>query len=293
MERNPLKATVLILTIGRDEEIKNLIKDLEGQKYVNFDIYIVYQGKNRNLENNIVKKSLFKIVYTEKQQFTKLLNITINNIHSDIIIRIDDDVRISNKNFIYNHVKNYSNAKIGAVQGQVINKEESVSKNKKTGIFSRLLKIQTKTNYNSDKKQYINALYGCNFSFRKDLFIKGIKFNEKIIGNNYFEETDFGLKIVKYEYKIIFEPNANLKHLQSSYGGARLNDKKRWFYYYSYNYIQLINANYSAVYLLQAILIIIGMSILISIKNFNFNIGFHGIKGISKSILSLQRRVQL
>ena len=293
MERNTLKATVLILTIGRDEEIKDLIKDLECQKYKNFDVYIVYQGKNRDLENSIKKKSLFHVIYTEKQPFTKLLNKTINDINSDIIIRIDDDVKISNKNFIYNHIENYTNSKIGAVQGQVINKKESVLKNKKTGIFNNILKIQTKENYNSDKKQYINALYGCNFSFRRDLFIKGIKFNEKIIGNNYFEETDFGLKIVKYGYKIIFEPNANLKHLQSSYGGARLNDKKRWFYYYSYNYIQLINANYSTVYLLQAILIIIGMSILISIKNFNFSIGFHGIKGIAKSLLSLQRRVQL
>ncbi|MHB8443000.1 MAG: glycosyltransferase family 2 protein [Patescibacteria group bacterium] len=267
MEKNNLKATILILTIGRDSELKNLIKDLEKQSYNNFSVVIVYQNEDKNIDNFISKKSLFKIIYTHKQQFTKLLNQTIKNLSTDIIIRIDDDVRIYNINFIHNHIENYKDKNIGAIQGNVLNPNEKPNNSFKTGKFNKTLKIQTHTNYNSTIKQYIECLYGCNFSFRKSVFNTIGGFDENIIGNNYFEETDFGFRILKNNYKIIFDPKSFLVHLRAPSGGARIPDKKLWFYYYSHNYAILLKNNFNKLSLVEGVFVIFSISILRSIMN--------------------------
>jgi glycosyltransferase involved in cell wall biosynthesis/GT2 family glycosyltransferase len=242
MEIDTLKVTILIISLGREKEVNNIVQDLLKQNYPNFKVYIVCQDFKKKIK---LKNDNFHIEYITKRPFTKLLNQSIRRIESDIIIRIDDDVKIKSNNFIKNHIKNYKEKSIGAVAGQVLNlKQKSNNSYNTTGRFNWFFKIPMTEGYNSNKRQQVDLVQGANYSFRKSVYTKVGGFNEQIIGNNYFEETDFALKIRMNGYKIIFDPKCSLIHLKSPYGGAREKNISRWFYFFGYNYAQLLRENF-------------------------------------------------
>lgn len=242
MEIHNLNVSVLIISLRREREVKNIIKDLQKQDYKTFEVYIVCQDFKHKLN---IKDKRFHITYIRKQQFTKLLNKTIKGIKTDVIIRVDDDVKITSKEFIKNHMKNYKDNLIAAVAGQVLNiKQTPNNTHTLTGRFSKFLRIPLTEGYNSTKRQNVDLFQGANYSFRKNIYTEVGGFNEKIIGNNYFEETDFAIKIRLTRGKVVFDPMCSLIHLQVNYGGAREKDMSKWFYFFGYNYAQLLKENF-------------------------------------------------
>ena len=90
-----------------------------------------------------------------------------------------------------------------------------------------------------------NHVQGCNMSFRKEALIKAGGFDERFGGSAHLEETDLCLRIRRNEYKIVFDPKAELIHLKDTKGGCRAENYKQWFYWYGHNNMLFFLKNFS------------------------------------------------
>lgn len=243
LKRNIL-VSVIIPTLNRR---KTLIETLEGfrsQSYQDFEIIIVDQSSNPITSREVPfldeKLKIFPVSFKGSH---KARNYGVKKAKGEILIFVDDDVLIKERNFLKNHVKHYQNSQIGAVVGRVIQPwEEEDKPTLKVGNISKNLLI-VKGGFNSREAQYTRGLIGCNFSTRKKIFLKLEGFDENFKGTAYFEETDFGLRLIQEGWKILFEPKAKLKHLAYQRGGVReaASEQTTQFYWFFYNYIYLFS----------------------------------------------------
>lgn len=232
-------ASVIIPTLNRGNILVNTLKDLLSQKYPNFEIIIVDQS-------NIMDKKITKIVLANAQKIKYFTlkapgtsyakNFGASKAQGEIFIFIDDDVHIEDRNFILNHVLNYENSKIGGVGGRVImDSSRPVKDIKDVGKF-KFCGLKEINNFNADFRTFIDHVYGCNQSFRKNVFDKVGGFSVLYKGNAYLEEADLSFRVKRSGFLIVFDPKAVLLHLHYQSGGCRTSDIYELRYWLVHNY---------------------------------------------------------
>ena len=161
----------------------------------------------------------------------------------DVILLVDDDVDLP-KDFVEAHLKNYvvpdeSGKTAQAVAGRVLQKKDpdpaTVSR---TGGYSRVLGTVI-AGFNGKKRQEALFGQGANVSFLRKKLIECGGYDTGFTGNAYFGETDAGFRFVSAGNRMVFDPLAELKHLQTPMGGCRVLDKSVHTYWFIRNGIRL------------------------------------------------------
>ncbi|WP_066423500.1 hormogonium polysaccharide biosynthesis glycosyltransferase HpsN [Anabaena sp. 4-3] len=232
MNVQPL-VTIIIPTYGREEALRDSIADVLNQNYPNFEVLVVDQSPQHKPE---VQTYLEEVAAAEKIKWFRLnwaslpgaRNYGIRRAAGEIIIFIDDDVKLT-PDYISAHLKNYANnPEIGAVAGRVFDRM-------KLGDSGGELEIEYLPPeamnpgiawYHIDlvhtiKPQQVLTARGCNMSFRREIFTKyGLRFDERFRGSAVREESDFCLRLRQTGYKIWYDPEAYLVHLGEETGGC-------------------------------------------------------------------------
>ncbi|WP_066379227.1 hormogonium polysaccharide biosynthesis glycosyltransferase HpsN [Anabaena sp. CA = ATCC 33047] len=232
MNVQPL-VTIIIPTYGREEALRDSIADVLNQNYPNVEVFVVDQSPQHKPE---VQTYLEEVAAAEKIKWFRLnwaslpgaRNYGIRRAAGEIIIFIDDDVKLT-PDYISAHVKNYANnPEIGAVAGRVFDRM-------KLGDSGGELEIEYLPPeamnpgiawYHIDlvhtiKPQQVLTARGCNMSFRREIFTKhGLRFDERFRGSAVREESDFCLRLRQTGYKIWYDPEAYLVHLGEETGGC-------------------------------------------------------------------------
>jgi GT2 family glycosyltransferase len=253
-----LKVSVIIPTYKRKGTLKELLHAFLKQDYNDFEIIVVDQSPSVTKDFlKLITDNSNKIKYVcfPGQNAARARNAGLKVACGEIIICCDDDVMIT-PGFIKNHVKNYEDPSTGEVSGRVIcANDRPLSKIKKVG---RLRKWDGKVtgNFNADFKADIEHAYGCNVSYRKELLLKVGGYDERLAGTGSFDDADISFKIRKLGYKIVFDPLAEVTHLQSC-GGTREFSFARQMYWYYHNfmifYLKFIPRIFLPIFLLRQI----------------------------------------
>lgn len=225
--------TVVIPTYGREEPLKDSIVDVLNQDYPNYEVLVVDQSPTHKPE---IQAYLEEVAAAGKIQWFRLnwaslpgaRNYAIRRSSGDIILFIDDDVKLK-PGFLAAHAKNYmQNPEVGAVAGRVFDRM-------KLGDSGGDLQIEYLPPeamdpgiawYHIDlvhtiKPQQVLTARGCNMSFRREIFTKhGLRFDERFGGSAVREESDFCLRFRRTGYKIWYDPEADLIHLGEETGGC-------------------------------------------------------------------------
>ncbi len=92
------------------------------------------------------------------------------------------------------------------------------------------------SNFTPSKKktESVQCLAGANMSFLRRAFVEAGGFDVNYIGNAYREETDLCLRIGKSR-RLIFVPDAVVRHLEDEKGGNTAEDLRAWNYWYHRN----------------------------------------------------------
>lgn len=239
--------SVIIPTYNREDFLINLIKDLNKQDYPNFEVIIVDQGEKYLLSSieKIISSLKIKIKYLHTQQrgASRARNIGLRNSRGDPIIFLDDDVTIPKNNFISEHIKCYSNEKIGGVSGRVIEKIKKPARGEVGKIFPIICVPGGKADGN--EFTFVNTVKGMNMSFRRSVLEKIGGFDERFGFPSIYEETDVSLKIRRAGYKIIFSPTAEVIHHSAASGGQRQNIDSEGFRFIAFrDRVLLFRNNY-------------------------------------------------
>ena len=235
----PLKISVIIPTYGREQPLIDSINDVLKQNYPDFEIIVVDQTQNHESKTQTYLQELadarkIKWYRVDWASLPGARNYAVRRAIGDILVFIDDDVKLET-DYLQSHAKNYQNhPEIGAVAGRVFDRmkiadyADSGEDNSPytieylppeamdAGIAWYYIDLVHTT-----RPQQVISARGCNMSFRKDIFTKhDIWFDERFRGSAVREESDFCLRLRETNYKIWYDPEAHLIHLGEETGGC-------------------------------------------------------------------------
>lgn len=228
------KASIIIPTYKRKESLKATLRSLLKQEYDDFEIIIVDQDKLLDQElDKLFQDNKNRIRYFKHtgQSASSARNKGFMKARGGIVICCDDDI-IAAPDLIKTHVDNYKDASIGAVSGRVLCAND-LPFEKINGV-GRLRKWDGKiiANFNADFKTEVEHAYGCNVSYRRELLIRVGGYDERLKGTGSFDDADVSFKIRKLGYKVVFEPRAEVKHVQARGGYRDLSFGEKMYWYY-------------------------------------------------------------
>lgn len=233
--------TVIIPTYGREEPLRDSIEDILKQDYPNYEIIVVDQTPQHKPE---IDSFLQQQASTGKIKWFRLnwaslpgaRNYAVRRSIGEIILFIDDDVKVES-GFLKAHAQNFiDKPEIGAVAGRVFDRMKMTD--------SSMGRTQGDVNYktidylppqamdpgiawyyidlvHTVKPQEVLTARGCNMSFRREIFFKhGLHFDERFRGSAVREESDFCLRLRQTGYKIWYDPEAHLIHIGEETGGC-------------------------------------------------------------------------
>lgn len=212
-----MKLSFVVCTYDRelfDDTIK-CINSIMAQSYKDKDVILV-MDKDEELYNMFIDRLMgVNILINRGQGLSDARNTGIKNAKGDIIIFIDDDAYIGD-NYISNLIKNYEDKKVVGVGGKIL---PNGSPNYPEELY--WLGGFTHKGFPEDRCE-IRNIWGCNMSFRKDVFDKVGLFNGNFgrIGKKLVscEDTEFGIKVNSIiGKKIIYDPSVITYHKVHEY----------------------------------------------------------------------------
>lgn len=136
----------------------------------------------------------------------------------DIMILIDDDVMLCD-GFVEKHLENYEDETVVAVAGRSIQAQGYHWSTPETP-WPRLMDYRNLRLDHTERIEGVATFIGCNHSLRVDYARKQGGFDEQYCGP-FRNETDFAIRIWKAGGKIVFDPQAEVLHMQIKSGGVR------------------------------------------------------------------------
>lgn len=135
----------------------------------------------------------------------------------DIVIFLDDDV-FPSKGLIAGHLSAYSDTRVGGVAGRIVEGNDLTEDVPDASVFDLVDGWQF-ARFDHRTRGAVMTARGCNMSFRRDLLRSLGGFDENI--EIFRDDSDMCLRVIEAGYRIVFEPEAELIHLNCPSGGTR------------------------------------------------------------------------
>ncbi|MDD5151089.1 MAG: glycosyltransferase family 2 protein [Flavobacterium sp.] len=207
---NQATVDVIIPTIGRKNNLYDVLKDLKVQTHLPATVIIVEQNPDEESKSELDyltnEKWPFKIehIFIHQAGACNARNLALNQIQSEWVFLADDDIRIDN-DFIEKTFEKINSFGAKVVTLKCFQKGQSQPL---TTIF-----------------QWITFGSGCSFVFADSLryckFKMGYEFG-------YGEDGDFGMQLRNLGQDVLFLPEPSILHLKASMGGFRTKPVLQW-----------------------------------------------------------------
>jgi GT2 family glycosyltransferase len=225
--------SVIVPTYGREEPLRDTLKDVLAQDYPDFEVIVVDQTPTHEPETEACLQQLadagnIQWLRVDWASLPGARNYAIERSRGEILLFIDDDVQLP-AGYLSAHARNYQdNPKIGAVAGRVFDRMKLSDSG--GGLTIATLPPEAMDPgiawYHIDlvhttQPQQVLSARGCNMSFRREVFEQhGLRFDERFRGSAVREESDFCLRFRQTGYIIWYDPQAALVHLGEETGGC-------------------------------------------------------------------------
>lgn len=242
------ESNISVVTVNYNSSVNTntLIKSLiRIDTYIN-EIIVIDNNSKDIQELNVNGK--VKIIKNNKNLgFAAAVNQGIKSAKSKYILLINPDCYLENKSILKSLNKIINNPKIGAIGGKIKKADENkyhMTANSKptflTGLFefTNLKKIfpnnkftnkfWIEKTYKSNKPKRVNSLCGAYIILKKIIKNKFNLFDERYF--LYMEDIDFGDKINKLRYYVIFDPESEITHIGGASSGSKYGTVlKHWY----------------------------------------------------------------
>jgi GT2 family glycosyltransferase len=219
-DNQAIALSIIIPSYNREEILPQTVDLVLKDKPADCELILIHQkpqvseGFKRFLDRI---KNKIRYISIDWASVTKACNLGVEKAKGEIILMLDDDV-IPNPSLIAAHLKNYHDPKIGAVAGKILIPHPVRFPDHVGRIGDLGPKHET---YTAEKRQQVETGGGGNLSFRKVIFEKLGGFDTNYIKNAHRFESDFCFRLRRSGYVIIYDPEAEVKHLEFKSGGIR------------------------------------------------------------------------
>jgi GT2 family glycosyltransferase len=227
------RLSIVIVTYNRYKDLVDCLDSIMKMNYPPNEIIVVDSSSDDDTWKTKEQYPI-RFVSIKEKSMVKARNIGSSLAEGDIIAFLDDDVLV-HRQWSQFLLEAYSSDKIGGVGGRVIpnGEKEDYHYNVKKVDVGKIFKTGLVIgNYDTplESPVEVDALIGCNMSFRKDVMNKTGGFDENFTGNCFRDDTDYCIQVRKQGYKLIYEPKALVWH---KFKGKTVDPK--WVYWYSRN----------------------------------------------------------
>ena len=221
MAKDVARISVIIPTFMREELLCQCLMDVLQQTYAQFETIVVDQTAQHKPETEVFLRSLLdRIRYSrlDRPSVTAACNEGARVASGSILVFLDDDVRISDREFLHKHAACYGDLSVGAVAGRVQDPRHP------GGVPYDPRSLDpvwgwSYTGWDHHTHADVVTTPGANMSCRKNLFIQLGGFDECFTGNAVRFENDFCLRMRTAGFRVIFDPAAEVVHHYDSEGG--------------------------------------------------------------------------
>lgn len=231
MEKDNLKASVIIPTYNREKELRQILELLSKQDRPADEILVIDQTPNHEpqtkmLLEEFVRENKIRLLCQDKASLSMARNYGIRESRGDILIFIDDDV-LFESNFIKAHLNNYADKDVDGVSGMVLSPEiPEPTENIRPDLFDHPFGwLDFPLNFSRRTKTIL--MVGCNFSIKKSMAIKVRGSDNNFIGSARCEDNDFSWRVFCAGGRIVHDPLVKVFSLSTAYGGCRFL-RERW-----------------------------------------------------------------
>ncbi|MBI4022707.1 glycosyltransferase [Candidatus Berkelbacteria bacterium] len=229
--------SVIIPTLNRAQVLIETLRDILGQDYPGKELIVVDQSEapDRTVREFVQRHRSIRWIHLEEKGTPNAKNVGARASQGEILVFLDDDVRISSDQFLRAHVANYADPQVGGVGGRVLmDSDPPLETVREVGKFTHL-GLSEVTNFHADFRTPIHHVYGCNQSYRRSVFESIGGFTTIFAGNAHLEEADLSFRVRRVGFTLMFDPQAVLHHLHAPSGGTRTKDVYELRYWLIHN----------------------------------------------------------
>jgi GT2 family glycosyltransferase len=220
--------SVILATYRRPEAVARVLQDLARQVEVNAEIIVLDQNQPLLPVEMFaeIRESRHKLrVVPQPPGVVAARNAGAHIATGDVLVLIDDDVRIEDAQFLAHHARNYLDETVAGVCGQEL-LPPNFSTREKASVFSQAFEEAVFFQRESTERREVFHLATCNCSIRRSAWDRIGGLDEGYRGNSYGDDYDLALRMRAAGLKVVFDPSASVRHLQLPLGGLRLGDPR-------------------------------------------------------------------
>ena len=234
-----LSISVVIPTYNRESVLVETVQQVLDQCPSADEVLVVDQTNHHEAETELFLgkahgERKLRWIRHNPPNLNKARNRALVETHCEIAIFIDDDVVLCEK-FIDNHRKNYMDPGVIAVAGRTLQARGNTPA-EKASPWLKFLGVSVLAFNEVSRLEGIASFIGANHSVRVSHILELGGYDENFDGPMY-DEADLALRMWKAKMKIVFDPEAELYHLQENSGGVRekagANRHPEWWWSYS------------------------------------------------------------
>jgi GT2 family glycosyltransferase len=211
-----LRISVVIPTYQRERVLVETINHLRELQSGPAEILVVDQTGEHEPDTQQVLVELesagkIRWIRLSRPSITHAMNVGLQEARNEIVLFLDDDT-IPGADLISAHTRAHATRDCNIIAGQVLQPgKEPLSDEPGEAGFR----------FCSNRRQHISELMGGNFSIKREVALKMGGFDENFVHVAYRFEAEFASRALAAGEKILFEPEASIRHLKASTGGTR------------------------------------------------------------------------
>lgn len=222
--------SVIIPTLNRGRLFHDTVRQVLGQRFVAFDLWLVDQSDpdERSANEAFVAEladTRVHYLHLPVKGLPNARNEGLARAKGRIVLFLDDDVILLDSGFLDAHVFAYSEPTVGGVTGRIV--ERSVRPNAKDTAAHISPGGRTITNMWGTERRAIESCKGANMSYRRAAIDQVGGFDRRYSGTALLEDTDFSYRIRAAGWTLTYDPACELVHLSAASGGVRVEDALR------------------------------------------------------------------
>ncbi len=282
-----MKLSVVIPTLGRDDVLIDTVRALSRQSVAPLEILVVDQNDPpfENVDTEMKRHPLVRHIKSATTGCWHNCNVGIQEARGDIVLFLDDDI-IPDERLVEMHLKNYGDPSVSGVAGRVEQPQNDLDP-ATIRVVGKYHPWSGKVtgNFNARARAEVDSVPGGNVSFRIEVLKEIGGFDVGYGGNGYYGEADIALRVVESGHRIVFDPDATLKHLMAARGGNRVADKARHTYFFLKNGLRLARQHSPRAAIPWIVSQMIAYSAAKSVYNANPRIFGLGLKAIWEGLI--------
>jgi glycosyltransferase involved in cell wall biosynthesis len=214
--------TIVIPSLGRFSLLQDCIDDLAAQSCPAAEVIIVLQGDispSAVADLQSRSKSAVRVFYLDVPNASFARNIGLSVAVSSIVLFLDDDVRIPDREFLAKHLANFNDPNLAGVYGQVLEvgecpvyepAPEVIESGSGWMLLPANYARRCRTRNGGSGNLAVRRVWATAVGGMDSWFERGAR----------REETEFNLRYTKLYGPLVFDPTASLVHLSAA-GGSR------------------------------------------------------------------------